>query len=98
MSCTHSGLTYDGLDYTYRVVAANQPAGQAGNRSVPSEGATLSLVGRPAGWADWSWAATGVSQEVLVTYTVPDSRGSVSNVDILVGEWSTGPPSTRPGP
>ncbi|HSU02058.1 MAG TPA: fibronectin type III domain-containing protein [Nocardioides sp.] len=84
LTCTHSGLPYDGLDYTYRVVAANQPAGEVGKRSVPSEGATVSLVGRPAGWADWSVAGTGVSQEVQVTYTVPDARGSVSNVDILV--------------
>ena len=85
LSCTHSGLAYDGLDYTYRVVAANQPVGEPGNRSAASEGSTVSLVGRPAGWADWSWAATGVSQQVQVTYTVPDSRGSASNVDILVG-------------
>ena len=85
LTCTHTGVTYDGLDYTYRVVAANQPTGETGNRSAPSEGSTVSLVGRPAGWADWSLAPTGVSQELQVTYTVPDSRGTVSNVDILVG-------------
>ena len=84
LTCTHSGLPYDGLTYTYRVVAANQPPGEPGNRSAPSEGGTVALVGRPAAWADWSVAPTGTSQEVQVTYTVPDSRGTVSNVDILV--------------
>lgn len=85
LSCTHAGLAYDGLTYTYRVVAANQPPGEIGNRSAPSEGAAVALVGRPAGWADWSWAATGVSQEVQLTFTVPDARGTVSNVEVLVG-------------
>ncbi|MBD3944595.1 Ig-like domain-containing protein [Nocardioides ganghwensis] len=85
LTCTHSGLPYDGLTYTYRVVATNQPEGEPGNRSAPSEGGSVALVGRPAGWSDWSVAPTGVSQEVQLTFTVPDSRGSVSNVDVLVG-------------
>ena len=84
LTCTHTGLPYDGLTYTYRVVAANQPPGETGNRSLPSEGTGVALVGRPAGWADWSWTATGISQEVGLTFTVPDARGTVSNVDILV--------------
>jgi hypothetical protein len=85
LTCTHSGLPYDGLTYTYRVVAANQPPGEPGNRSAPSEGGSVALVGRPAAWTDWSVAPTGTSQQLQVTYTVPDSRGTVSNVDVLVG-------------
>lgn len=85
LTCTHSNLPYDGLTYTYRVVAANQPPGEAGNRSAPSEGGSVALVGRPAAWTDWSVAPTGTSQQLQLTYTVPDSRGTVSNVDVLVG-------------
>lgn len=81
LTCTHAGLTYDGLTYTYRVTAAN--AGN--NRSPASVGTAISLVGRPAPWSDWSVAATGVSQQLEVSYTVPDPRGSTSNVEVLVG-------------
>ncbi|MBS2939320.1 fibronectin type III domain-containing protein [Nocardioides sp. J2M5] len=79
LTCTHSGLSYDGATYTYRVTAAN-----VGNRSPASQGTSVSLVGRPAPWSDWSVVPTGTSQELRLTYTVPDARGSVSNVDVLV--------------
>jgi len=85
LTCTHAGVPYDGLTYTYTVVAANQPGDQPGNRSQPSPGTPIEVVGRPAGWGDWSVAPTGTSQELELTFTVPDSRGSASNVDILVG-------------
>ncbi|HEV2796303.1 MAG TPA: fibronectin type III domain-containing protein, partial [Nocardioides sp.] len=81
LTCTHTGVPYDGLAYTYRVVAANQP----GNRSQPSEGTAIEAVGRPAQWGTFSAAPTGTSQEVQLQYTVPDSRGSTSKVEILVG-------------
>lgn len=80
LTCTHTGLPYDGLTYTYRVVAANEP----GNRSVPSEGTSLEAVGRPAAWGSFRAFATGTSQEAQVEYTVPDSRGTTSKVEILV--------------
>jgi len=85
LTCTHSGVPYDGLTYTYRVVAANQPVGEPGNRSVPSEGTSIEAVGRPAAWGAFQVYATGNSQEAEVQYTVPDSRGTTSRVDILVG-------------
>jgi hypothetical protein len=81
LTCTHAGVPYDGLTYTYRVVAANQP----GNRSQPSEGTAIEAVGRPAQWGSFSVGATGASQELQLQYTVPDSRGTTSKVDILVG-------------
>ncbi|GAB3023932.1 Ig-like domain-containing protein [Nocardioides flavus (ex Wang et al. 2016)] len=85
LTCTHTGVPYDGLVYTYRVVAANQPVGEPGNRSQPSEGASIEAVGRPAAWGPFRSYATGASQEAEVQYTVPDSRGETSRVEILVG-------------
>jgi hypothetical protein len=81
LSCTHAGVPYDGLTYTYRVVAANEP----GNRSQPSEATSIEAVGRPAAWGAFRVYPTGNSQEAEVLYTVPDSRGTVSKVEILVG-------------
>jgi hypothetical protein len=102
LTCTHGGVPYDGLTYTYRVVAANQPSLEAGNRSVPSDPTSIQAVGRPAQWSAFSAVATGTSQEIQLQYTVPDSRGTVSNVDILVGgvvnksfTQQTGPVTTR---
>ena len=85
LTCTHSGVPYDGLTYTYRVVAANQPVGEPGNRSLPSEGTAIEAVGRPAAWGAFQACATGNSQEAELQYTVPDSRGTTSRVEILVG-------------
>lgn len=84
LTCTHGGVPYDGLTYTYTVVAANQPVGETGNRSTPSAGTSIEAVGRPAAWGAFSVGATGNSQEVEVSYTVPDSRGTDSKVDIFV--------------
>ena len=84
LTCTHQGVPYDGLTYTYTVVAANQPAGAVGNRSVPSVGTAIEAVGRPAAWGTFQVVPTGVSQEAEVRYTVPDSRGTTSKVDIIV--------------
>ncbi len=50
LTCTHGGVPYDGLTYTYTIVAANQPPGRAGNRSAPSAGTSIEAVGRPAAW------------------------------------------------
>ena len=79
LTCVHSGVPYDGLTYTYRVVAANIT-----NKSVPSEGTAIQAVGRPAAWGAFQVAPTGSNQEAEVSYTVPDSRGSTSKVEILV--------------
>ncbi|GAA1926823.1 Ig-like domain-containing protein [Nocardioides hwasunensis] len=84
LTCTHAGVPYDGQVYTYRVVAANSPVGEPGNRSVPSEPTSIEAVGRPAQWGAFSAVATGASQEVQLQYTVPDARGSTSKVDVLV--------------
>ena len=50
LTCTHAGVPYDGLTYTYTVVAANQPGDQPGKRSQPSPGTSIEAVGRPAHW------------------------------------------------
>ena len=84
LTCTHAGVPYDGMTYTYTVVAANQPPGRAGNRSAPSAGTSIEAVGRPAAWGSFEVVPTGNSQEAEVRYTVPDSRGTTSKVDILV--------------
>ncbi len=84
LTCTHAGVPYDGLTYTYTVVAANQPGEQPGKRSVPSAGTPIQAVGRPAAWGAFDVYATGNSQEAEVRYTVPDSRGNVSKVEIIV--------------
>ena len=80
LTCTHAGVDYDGQVYTYRVVAYN-----ISNRSPASEGTSVEAVGRPAPWGAFQADATGANQEVQVQYTVPDSRGSTSRVEILVG-------------
>ena len=85
LTCTHDNVPYDGLTYTYRVVAANQPTDEPGNRSAASEPTSIEAVGRPAQWGAFSAGATGASQEVQLQYTVPDSRGTTSKVEILVG-------------
>ncbi|MCW2736952.1 Ig-like domain-containing protein [Nocardioides sp.] len=79
LTCTHAGVPYDGLVYTYRVVAAN-----ISNRSLPSEGTSIEAVGRPAAWGAFQAYPTGNSQEAEIAYTVPDARGSVSRVEVLV--------------
>jgi hypothetical protein len=84
LTCVQNNVPYDGLTYTYRVVAFNEP----GNRSQPSDGASIQAVGRPAQWGNFQLIATGANQEAQVSYTVPDSRGSTSRVDILVNGTS----------
>ncbi len=81
LTCTHTGLPYDGRTYTYQVVAANAP----GNRSTPSAGTSFVAVGRPAAWGTFEAYPTGNSQEAELRYAVPDSRGTTSRVEILVG-------------
>ncbi|RYB93325.1 fibronectin type III domain-containing protein [Nocardioides oleivorans] len=93
LTCTHTNVPYDGLTYTYRVVASNAP----GNRSQPSEGAAIQAVGRPAQWGAFQLIATGANQEAQVSYTVPDSRGSDSRVDVLVNGVSARSFSSQTG-
>ena len=59
LTCTHAGVPYDGLTYTYTVVAANQPGDQPGKRSQPSPGTPIEAVGRPAHWGAFQVVATG---------------------------------------
>ena len=77
--CLHNGVDYDGTAYSYLVRAANFR-----NQSAVSEPASFEAVGKPAGWGGWEWIPTGTDQEVQLSYTVPDSRGEVSAVDVLV--------------
>lgn len=84
LTCTHTNVPYDGLVYTYTIVAANQPVGEVGNRSNPSEGTSIEAVGRPAGWGTWSVTPTGTDQQLRVTATAPDPRGAQGSVAVLV--------------
>ena len=77
LTCTHAGVPYDGLTYTYTVVAANQPGDQPGKRSQPSPGTSIEAVGRPADWGAFQVVADrDVARRPRCRYTVPDSRGS----------------------
>lgn len=95
-SCRHLSVPYDGRTWEYTVTASNQP----GNTSTPSVPAVFEAIGRPDPWAAWSWTATGVDNQVTVSYTVPETRGAQSNVSLLVnggvvGTWSETGPRTR---
>ncbi len=80
VSCIHSGVTYAGQILSYTVMAYNEP----GNRSVASAPAPFQAVGRPAEWGSYTALPTGANQTIQINYTVPDSRGTVSRVEILV--------------
>ena len=72
LTCTHAGVPYDGLTYTYTVVAANQPGDQPGKRSPAESPAPPSRrsVARRTGARSRSWRrATARRSEVQ--YTVP---------------------------
>jgi hypothetical protein len=82
-TCTDQGMPYDGTTYTYTVTATNRHG--TGMVSTHSIGTTYQSVGTPQNWANtWTVQPTGADQQVQVAYTVPSSRGSQSNVDILV--------------
>ena len=48
LTCTHAGVPYDGLTYTYTVVAANQP-GERARQPLGAECRHLHRGGRPPG-------------------------------------------------
>ncbi len=75
---------YDGASYAYSVRALNSPRPESPKQSSLSQGAVFEAVGRPGTWGQWSWVATGTTQEVQVHYDIPDSRGSTSRVELLV--------------
>ena len=50
LTCTHAGVPYDGLTYTYTVVAANQPGDQPGSARSRARARSIEAVGRPAAW------------------------------------------------
>lgn len=83
LSCTDEGMAYDGRTYTYTVRAVNKSG--TGKESPAGPGAPYQAVGHPDGWGGWTATANGNSQQVALTYTVPDSRGAQSTVDVLVG-------------
>ena len=100
LTCTHAGVPYDGLTYTYTVVAAQPARRPAGKRSQPSPGtpSRRSAV-RPPGAPSRSSPTGDEPGGRSVQYTVPDSRGTDSKVDILVGgAGRTGRSGSRPAP
>ena len=79
-SCTHSGVTYDGVNYQYFVQAHNIT-----NTSANSSPVVFEAVGKPANWGPISVTPTGVDGEARVTGTAPESRGDQSRAAILIG-------------
>lgn len=88
VNCLDTGVAYDGATLRYRVRAHNQPSPEEPRTSPASSDAEFLAIGRPAEWGDWSWRATGQNQQVELSYTVPESRGRVSNVDVMIGTTS----------
>jgi len=81
-SCTDGGMPYDGRTYHYTVTATNKHG--VGVTSDPSVAVAYQAVGHPAGWGSWDARPNGNTQEVRLQYTVPDSRGARSQVEVLV--------------
>lgn len=91
-SCTHSGVTYDGVNYSYVVQAHNIQ-----NSSANSTPVTFEAVGKPANWGPISVTPTGVDGEARVTGTAPESRGDLARAAILVGSGVVWENSVAPG-
>lgn len=79
-TCTHAGVTYDGVNYSYYVQAHNIQHTSANSTPV-----TFEAVGKPANWGAITVTPTGVDGQARVTGTAPESRGDVARAAILVG-------------
>jgi len=93
-SCVDDTVRFDGTSYTYLVTATNATGGAAHSASARSS--AWAAVGTPDNWNNAAFAAapTGRDGEVLLTYTVPPSRGGTSKLDLLRNGTVVGhPPS-----
>lgn len=94
VQCTDDTVAYDGKSYTYKVTATNATGGAAHSASATSP--TFTATGTPDNWGAWTAAATGTDGQILLTYTVPHSRGASSVLTLHDGGGATNLPS--PGP
>ncbi|MCW2815689.1 MAG: hypothetical protein JWN84_3144 [Nocardioides sp.] len=78
--CVNGRVQYDGTTYSYTVRATNKN-GQ-GKTSPPSPPETFQAVGEPEPWVTFSVAPTGANNAGRATYSVPDSNGARSRVNI----------------
>lgn len=92
--CTDDTVTYDGKSYTYTVTATNATGGA--DHSASANSPNFTATGTPDTWSAWTAAATGVTGQIKLTYTVPPSRGSSSVLTLREGSKST--TLTSPGP
>ncbi|PUA81698.1 hypothetical protein C7S10_06395 [Nocardioides currus] len=92
LTCTHTGVPYNGDTYSYYVQASNEK-----NTSPPGTAVTFQAVGKPAKWGAITATPTGVDNEVLVTGTAPESRGSTARAAILVNGGAVWELAVSPG-
>lgn len=78
-SCSVPGVAYDGRTSLFRVIA-NVPRdpGQTGPET------SWDAVGRPDPWGAWTVEPTGQDNQARMNFTVPLSRGTSSNVSLIV--------------
>ncbi|MBT9258036.1 fibronectin type III domain-containing protein [Phycicoccus sp. KQZ13P-1] len=79
--CVDDGVRF-GTTYRYAVLGRTTFLGVT--RESATRSASISPVGRPAGWSAVSARPTGANRAVTVDYSVPASRGASSTVSILV--------------
>jgi len=77
--CYLEGVTYDGSLNEFRV-------GASVGKELPRFGAGKDwyAVGKPDAWAPWTVEPAGSDGEARVSFTVPEARGTVSAVAIIV--------------
>lgn len=80
-SCTDDTVTYNGKSFTYTVTAANATGGAAHSASAVSP--KFAAVGTPDKWGGWTASPTGADGKVKLTYVVPASRGTSSQLTLL---------------
>lgn len=93
-SCLLTGIPFDGATHTFKVQASN------GRDITPGDPTTWKAVAAPQAWGAWTWEATGIDQRARASLDVPDSRGAVSRLRLLVdgverGTWSAEGSVTR---
>jgi len=78
VTCTVSGMAYDGKQYNFTVQATNRGKKQSGIGAA----SIWKAVGKPASWGSWSLEPTGNNNQAKAKFEVPNSRGDSSIVRI----------------
>ncbi len=88
--CVFPNVRYDGQTHDFRVQAVSGDDGFG----PASNAVTWKAVAPPLPWGAWTVNPTGVDNQAMASFTVPDSRGGTSEVSILV---NGSPAVTFPG-